>query len=142
MKKAWLSHLTPLTKIIFVLMLIIVGLIVAVLGGLLLTMIQYHSDMTKAILLLSDVNDPSSVLLLKELQILQSIFLFIIPAVIAGYLFERSSLGYFGMKKIPSGSVLMMIFLITIVSLPLINGMVSLNEMMKLPAAFREWNNG
>jgi len=137
MKKAWLSHLTPLTKIIFVLMLIIVGLIVAVLGGLLLTMIQYHSDMTKAILLLSDVNDPSSVLLLKELQILQSIFLFIIPAVIAGYLFERSSLGYFGMKKIPSGSVLMMIFLITIVSLPLINGMVSLNEMMKLPAAFR-----
>jgi membrane protease YdiL (CAAX protease family) len=137
MKKAWLSQLTPFTKIIFVLMMIIVGLIVAVFGGLLLTMIQYHADMTKAILLLSSVSDPSSIPLLKELQILQSVFLFIIPAVIAGYLFERSSLGYFGMKNVPSGSVLLMIFLIMMASLPLINWMVSLNELMKLPAALR-----
>ena len=41
------------------------------------------------------------------------------------------------MKKIPSGSVLLMILLIMMVSLPLINGLVSLNEMMRLPAAFR-----
>jgi len=137
MKKALLSHLTPFAKIIFVLMLIIVGLILAVLGGLLITMIQYHADMAKAILLLSNVNDPSSTPLLKELQILQSVLLFIVPASIAGYLFEQNSLGYFGMKKVPSGSILLMILLIMMVSLPLINGLVSLNEMMKLPAAFR-----
>jgi len=116
-------------------MLIIVGLSLAVLGGLLLTMIQYHTDMAKAVLLLSNVNDPSSIPLMKELQILQSIFLFIIPALIAGALFEQSSLGYFGMKKIPSGSIFLMILLIMMVSLPLINWMVSLNEMMKLPSA-------
>ncbi len=135
MKKALLSYLTPFSKIIFVLMLIIIGLIVAVLGGLFLTMIQYHADMAKAVLLLSNVNDPSSLLLLKELQILQSIFLFIIPAFIAGSLFEQSSAGYFGMKKVPPGMILLIIFLIMMVSLPLINGLVSLNEMMKLPAA-------
>jgi hypothetical protein len=135
MKKAWLSYLTPFTKIIFVLMLVITGLIVAVLGGLFLTMIQYHADMGKAILLLSDVNDPSSLPLLKELQILQSIFLFIIPAFIAGALFEQSAAGYFGMNKVPSGMILLLIFLIMMVSLPLINVLVSLNEMMKLPAA-------
>jgi len=135
MKKAWLSYLTPFTKIIFVLMLIIVGLILAVLSGLFLTMIQYHADLAKAILVLSNVNDPSSIPLLKELQILQSIFLFIIPALIAGTLFERSSTGYFGMKKIPSGSILLIILIIMMVSLPLINWMVSLNEMMKLPAS-------
>ena len=135
MKKAWLSYLTPFTKIIFVLMLIIVGLILAVLSGLFLTMIQYHADLAKAILVLSNVNDPSSIPLLKELQILQSIFLFIIPALIAGTLFERSSTGYFGMKKNPSGSILLVIFLIMMVSLPLMNWMVSLNEMMKLPAS-------
>ena len=136
MNKALLSHLTPFAKIIFVLMLIILGLVLAVLGGLLLTMIQYHSDIENAVLLLSNVNDPSSIPLLKELQILQSVLLFIVPAVIAGYLFERSPSGYFGMKKVPSGSVLLMILLIMMVSLPMINGMVSLNEMMKLPAAF------
>jgi membrane protease YdiL (CAAX protease family) len=136
MKKALLSQLTPFTKIIFVIMLVIVGLIVAVFGGLVLTMVQYHADMAKAIQILSNIDDPSSIPLLKELQILQSVFLFIVPAVIVGYLFERSSLGYFGMKKIPSGMVLVMIFLIMMVSLPLINGMVSLNEMMKLPSAF------
>ena len=135
MKKAWLSYLTPFTKIIFVVMLIIVGLILAVLVGLFLTMIQYHADLAKAILVLSNVNDPSCIPLLKELQILQSLFLFIIPALIAGTLFEQSSTGYFGMKKIPSGSILLMILIIMMVSLPLINGMVSLNEMMKLPAS-------
>ncbi|MGA2822583.1 MAG: CPBP family intramembrane glutamic endopeptidase [Bacteroidales bacterium] len=135
MKKAWLSYLTPFTKIIFVLMLIIVGLILAVLCGLFLTMIQYHADPAKAVLLLTNDNDPSCIPLLKEIQILQSIFLFIIPALIAGTLFERSSTGYFGMKKIPPGSILLMILIIMMVSLPLISGMISLNEMMKLPAS-------
>ena len=135
MKKAWLSYLTPFTKIIFVLMLIIVGLMLAVLIGLFLTMIQYHADMAKAILVLSNVNDPSCIPLLKAIQILQSVFLFIIPALIAGTLFEQSSKGYFGMKIIPSGSILLIILIIMMVSLPLINGLVSLNEMMKLPAS-------
>jgi uncharacterized protein len=136
MKNAWLSHLTPFAKIIFVLMVVIVGLILAVFGGLILTMIQYHTNMAEAVLLISNINDPSSLPLLKELQILQSVLLFIVPAVIVGYLFERSSLGYFGMNKFPSGSILLMILLIMMVSLPLINGLVSLNEMMKLPATF------
>jgi membrane protease YdiL (CAAX protease family) len=135
MKKAWLSHLTPFTKIIFVLMLITVGLILAVLGGVLLTTIQYHVNFAQAVLLLSSFDDPSSIPLLKELQILQSVLLFIVPAAIAGYLFGRSATGYFGLNKIPPGPVLLMILLLMMVSLPLINGMVSLNEMMKLPAA-------
>ncbi len=137
MKKAWLSHLTPFAKIIFVLMLIIVGLILAVLGGVLLTMIQYHADMAKTVLLLSNINDPSFTPLLKEIQILQSVLLFIVPACIAGFLFDRSASGYFGMKKVPTVSIVLMILLIIMVSLPLINWMVTLNEMMKLPAAFR-----
>lgn len=118
-------------------MLVIVGLILAVMGGVLLTMIQCHADMAKAILLLSSLNDPSSLPLLKELQILQSVLLFIVPAGIAGYLFGHSSTAYFGLNKFPSGSVILMILFIMLVSLPLINGMVSLNEMMKLPSAFR-----
>jgi membrane protease YdiL (CAAX protease family) len=39
------------------------------------------------------------------------------------------------MKKIPPGSILLMILIIMMVSLPLISGMISLNEMMKLPAS-------
>ena len=136
MKKAWLSYLTPFNKILFVLMLVIIGLIIAVFGGLLLIMIQYHADLAKATLLLTDANNPSSVFIMKELQIIQSVFLFIIPAFIAGALFEQSAAGYFGMNKVPSGMILMFILLIMMVSLPLINGLVSLNEMMKLPASF------
>jgi membrane protease YdiL (CAAX protease family) len=136
MKNGVLSHLTPFTRIIFVIMLVIIGLVAAVLGGLLLTMIQTRADLPRASLLLSNVNDPSSIPLLKELQILQSLLLFIVPAVIVGYLFERSSLGYFGMKTVPSGMILGIIFLLMMVSLPLINGLVSINEMMKLPPAF------
>ncbi|MCX6247208.1 MAG: CPBP family glutamic-type intramembrane protease [Bacteroidetes bacterium] len=136
MKNALLSHLSPVAKIFFVLMLVTIGLMLAVLGGLLLTMIQYHTDMAKAVLLLSSINDPASIPLLKELQILQSVLLFIVPALIAGMLFEQGTAGYFGMKILPAGQILLLILVIMMVSLPLINWMVSLNEMMKLPAAF------
>jgi uncharacterized protein len=136
MKNAWLSQLTPFTRIVVVLMLVITGLLLAVFASLMLTMIQFHADLAKAILLLSDVNDPSSVTLLKELQILQSVFLFIIPAIAVGFLFERRPLGYFGMNTSPKGIVFLSIILIMMFSLPMINWMVSVNEMMKLPSAF------
>ena len=88
MNKGYFAYLTPFTKIIFVVMMVIVGLLLAVLGGLLLTMIQYHVNMTQATLLLGDFNNPASLPLLKELQIVESIFMFILPALILGYLFE------------------------------------------------------
>ena len=135
MKKAWLSYLTPFSKILFVLMLVIIGLIIVVFGGLLITMIQYHADLTKATLLLTDVNNPSSILIMKELQIIQSVFLFIVPAFVAGALFEQSTTGYFGMNKIPSGKACLIIFFLMMVSAPFISELVSLNEMMKLPSA-------
>ena len=134
-KTGFLSHLSPFAKIIFTLMLVIIGLLVAVLASLILTMVQYHADLSKSILLLSDTTNPSLISLLKELQILQSVFLFIIPAFVAAYFFERDSLGYFGMKKNPGGIIILFTFLIMFACLPLINWMVSLNELMKLPAS-------
>ena len=142
MKPALLSHLSPFMKILFVLMLVFSGLIIAVMGSVLITMLQYHADMTRAIFLLSGTGDPSAISLLKEMQILQSVFLFIVPAFIAGYLFENSAWRYFGMKKNPGWIVLLLVVLILFFSLPLINWMVSLNEMIRLPASLsglEEW---
>jgi uncharacterized protein len=142
MKPALLSHLSPFIKILFVLMLVLSGLIIAVMGGVLITMLQYHADMTRAIILLSGTDDPSAISLLKEMQILQSVFLFIVPAFIAGYLFENSAWRYFGMKKNPGWIILLMVVLILFFSLPLVNWMVSLNEMIRLPASLsglEEW---
>jgi len=45
------------------------------------------------------------------------------------------------MKKIPAGSVVLMIILIMMVSLPLINWLVSINEMMKLPSSLSGMEN-
>ncbi|MCX6246077.1 MAG: CPBP family intramembrane metalloprotease [Bacteroidetes bacterium] len=142
MKPAALSHLSPFMKLLFVLMLLLTGLIISVFGSILITMVTYHADLNKIMLLLSDSGDPSSVPLLKALQILQSVFLFIVPAIFAGYLFEGHPGGYFGMNRKPGGLVLILVILILFVSLPLVNWMVSVNEMMKLPTFFHgieEW---
>ena len=135
MKPALLSHLSPFMKILFVLLLVLTCLIIVVMGGVLLTMLQYHTNMTKAMVLLSGIDDPSVTSLLKEMQIIQSVFLFIVPGFIAGYLFESSGWGYFGMQKKPGWIVLLLIVFIMFLSLPLVNWMVSLNEMMRLPAS-------
>jgi uncharacterized protein len=135
MKTPFLAHLSPFMKILFVLMLMLSGLLIAVLGGLLLTMLQYHTDLTGAALLLSDTGNGSTVALLKELQILQSFFLFILPALLAGYLFENDPGGYFGMRRNPGGKILLLVVLFLFFSLPFLNWMVSLNESMQLPAS-------
>jgi uncharacterized protein len=135
MKNAWLSHLTPFAKIVFVLMLIIIGLMLALIAGIGLAMAQCGGDMAKAIQLLSDSGDPATIPLLKGLQIIQSILLFIIPALVAALLFNRDVSGYFGLNRSNPVTIFFFIFIIMIVSMPIINWMVSVNEMMKLPAA-------
>jgi membrane protease YdiL (CAAX protease family) len=137
MKTAILGHLTPSAKIVFVLMLLITGLILTLGIGILLAIPLFHVNLLTDLTVLSDVRNPVAVILMKYLQIVQSFGIFIFPPLMAGYLFEKNALGYFGMKKTPKVIIIMAVFLLMFFSIPFINWLVSINESMNLPSFLR-----
>jgi len=84
---------------------------------------------------LTEFNDPQAVSLLKYFQLIQSIGFFILPAMLAGWFFEGNATGYLKLNKISPVTIFVVTTFIMFVSLPAINWLISVNEMMKLPQA-------
>lgn len=133
MKDSILGHLSPGAKLIFVFLLVITCFVILSLVGILLAIPLFQVDLFKDISVYTDYQNPVSVPILKYLQIIQSISLFILPALIAGFLYGGNTGNYLGMNKAPTGRIFFVSVLIMFVSLPMINWATSLNEMMKLP---------
>ncbi len=71
--------------------------------------------------------------LLRYMQTLQNISLFIIPALFVGYLFSGNVITYFGFRNVVSGKWFVAVFLAIVTVVPFINLLTSLNEMVIFP---------
>lgn len=114
-------------------MLILAAFLFVLVAGMLLAWPLFHVNLLKDMKLMSDINNPGIIGFLKFLQTFQSIGLFILPPLLAGFFFEKNPVRYLGMKTLPGSQVFILTFIFLFVSLPLINWMISVNEMMKLP---------
>jgi len=137
MKEPILGHLTPVAKLFFFILLVISCFIIISLAGVLFAIPLFNINLFKDLSIINDFDNPSSVSLLKYLQIIQSIGLFIIPAILAGIFFGGNSSGYLGINKHSVSSVFLATFLIMFVSLPVISWLTSINEMMRLPETLK-----
>jgi len=133
MKIALLGNQSPVTRLIFTILLTISCFLVTFILGVLLAIPLFHINLFTSIAAIADYSNPSSVTLLKYLQIIQSFGLFILPPILAGYFFERNSLGYLRMDKPSKPVIYLLTLVIMFVALPLINWMVVINEGMRLP---------
>lgn len=118
-------------------MLILSGFLIIFLGGVLLAGPLFHVNLLKDINILNDLDNPEILPVLKFLQILQSVGLFILPPLLAAWFFGNSISGYLRINKRPSGLLFLMTLLLMFFSLPLINWLVSLNGMMQLPSSLK-----
>ena len=134
-KTPLLGSLTPLTRIIFSILLIIVCFSILFFLWLLLAVPLFGTGIGEMMTGLSDYQDPRTMNLLRYLQVLQSFGLFIVPAILAGFLFEGSSSRFLGLGKPSKPLVYLLVLTLMFVALPFINWMVTLNEMLKFPAS-------
>lgn len=137
MKPPLLSSLTPFTRLIFIVLLIISAYALTFLLGLLLLQPLFGMSVTTVMGSLTDYEDRQMVRVLEFFQILQSIGLFIIPPILAGYFFGRGPVNYMNLNATIKSSFFLLTFFLLIVSLPLIQWMISLNEMIRLPEFLR-----
>jgi hypothetical protein len=132
-KQPILESLTPFTRILFVILLVISSFATFFLGGLLLAGPLFGIGLNDIISSMSDFSDVKTIRLLQYFQVIQSFGLFIVPALLAGYLFERNSARYLLLDKPSRWGVYLVTLALMFAALPLINWMVTMNESMHLP---------
>ena len=137
MKQALLGNLTPFSRLIFAVALTFSCFIVFFFAALLLAIPIYHLDLKGTLDLLNQPDNPKSLVLLKYFQVTQSFGLFIIPPILIGYFFEQNAWSFLKARSTGNGSFYFIVFLLMFVSLPFINWLVDINEMMKLPSFFK-----
>lgn len=137
MKTGILGQLSPLSRIIFSLLLTLCSLVVFFLIGILSAIPLFHVNLLSNLAALTDYSSPVTVILLKYLQIIQSIGLFLIPSMMAAYFFENNSFSFLKLDKSSPGYIFLITLILMFTALPFINWLVSVNEMMKLPVYFK-----
>ncbi len=132
-KQPILESLTPFSRLLFSILLIISCFAITFLLGLLLAFPLFGVGIKAILTSASDFENPVSLKLLQYFQVIQSFGLFIIPALLAGYFFERSSIRYLRIGTPSRWPFYLITLILMLASLPLINWMVTVNDMMKLP---------
>ena len=133
MKNALLGNQSPATQLIFSILLIIACFMVTLILGILIAILVFKVDLFNSLSLLNNYSDPKAVSLLKYLQIVQSFGLFIIPPLLAGFLFERNTAAYLRINRSTRPLVYLITLVIMFASLPVVNWMLAVNEAMRLP---------
>ena len=131
----------PLTQLLLVVFMVVVGFFVFFILGLVSSLIMFPISISG---LLEGLNfeDPNMIPVLKNLQIWQSIGMFIVPSVFVAWFASFKPWNFLGLDgriNIRSG---IWVILILIVLMPFMNQLVLWNESMKLPsflAGIEEW---
>jgi len=127
-----LSDAHPFSKIIFSIFIILISFLVTILIGILIAVPIFHISLSDFANLANNYSDPDTLRFLKYLQTIQAIGLFIIPAFIIGYVFNKKSRIYLGFITTKRFLFILTIF-IFLAAIPLINSFAMINEHMQLP---------
>jgi len=135
LKNPLLNSLPPFSRLLFFILLVIACFSFTFLVGLLLAGPLMGTGMQEILGLLSDTggDDVQVLQVLRYFQVLQSVGLFILPALLAGYFFENKPLRFLKGDRFSNGMVYLLVTVILFAMLPLTNWMVTVNEMMELP---------
>jgi len=80
-----------------------------------------------------NMDDPKTILVLKLLQGVSSILIFIIPSILFAVFWTEAKISYLGIVKKPFFSTLFIASTGMLLGLPLINWLAQINEKMQLP---------
>ena len=86
-----------------------------------------------------DYNSPTLITVIRGMQIIQFVSLFLIPTFICAWLFSTDSKKYFGLKKPSNMAYFVVAAGILLLSLPLVSFLGELNRNVQFPAGIANW---
>jgi membrane protease YdiL (CAAX protease family) len=124
---------SPLSKLLFLLLIIIVSLFITTLLGLVIAVPFYGLDVLKNMGSFTNIHDENTISFIKYFQAINQLGVFVIPAFLYAYLEKNKAIDYLWMNRKINFQSLLFSILILLSTLPAISWMVEINEQMKLP---------
>lgn len=113
----------------------------AALSGLALVKPLYGLAIEDISSLTSNLDDPQNVAILKFLQLLNTLGLFVIPALAFVFLFEKKPIKILQLNRLITPINVVMVFILMLCLIPSINWLVEWNKSINLPEQFEEVEN-
>lgn len=120
-------------KISTLVLIIAISLLLVMVIGILLAIPFFGTSLLKNFNAMNDFSDNTTIAFLKYIQVINQIGVFILPALLYGYLENRNACTYLKIDRKPGISLLFISILLIIAFIPAVNAMVWLNEQMNLP---------
>ncbi len=141
-KEPFLKNFSNVLKLMSLLVIIIISVFIINLSGILVAIPFWGSEAIKAITGNLTLNIQDNINFFKYIQIVNQIGMFIVPSVLFALLVKGNITKYLRINQFPHLFTLMAGLLVIVVSMPFINWLINVNEMMHLPTALsgvEEW---
>jgi membrane protease YdiL (CAAX protease family) len=133
MRKSLLEGSSPFTMLVFTAFAMIACALLFMFIGLLFAPLVVGIPLPEIITLTANGDMINHIALLRYMQTLQGITLFIIPAFFLGYLFSANVVAYFALRKLFPIRWLLFAFFVLVTAIPFINMLAALNELIVFP---------
>lgn len=135
MKNPLFEHSHPFTKFLFLLFIIVVSFTVFLIFGLITAVPLFDINLSSFQDALN-LNNPENIGLIKYFQFIQHLGIFIVPPIVAAFIFSKHPSSYLHADKKSKLSVYLLAGIIIIFAIPLINYTGALNAKLSLPESF------
>lgn len=140
MKNPILKNAHPFSKLLFALFIVFSSFLIILLLSLLISIPVFGIDILN-FKMYFDVNNPDNIAFIKFMQIMQSLALFVIPSIIAAFVFSDDIKKYLSLRgKVEFTDVLIAV-LIMISAIPIINFFAEINSSLRLPESLSGLEN-
>ncbi|MBN2813752.1 MAG: CPBP family intramembrane metalloprotease [Bacteroidales bacterium] len=130
-RKSFIVMSAPAKLVLLVLLTLFITLIGSLLA-LVLSVPIFHLDITTIGSLLTDP-DLEHIAIIKYFQIIQSVSMFLIPGILAAWLFSEHTAGYLYANRKPELITLLLVFMALVAAIPMLNRITAWNEMLDFP---------
>lgn len=131
---------SPGTQLLIVISIALVGFfIISILGTIILAGISGMSIFQLGDTEKWDFNDPRTVSIIRGMQVIQFVSLFLVPTIICSWLFSTNTRQYLGLKPPSHAAYYIIGVLVMIVALPFVNGLGELNRHIQFPVGIETW---
>lgn len=137
-KEPLLYRTSSTLKLLSVLLIILLSLLFTLIISIVLGFLLYGGDMMDYLSESLSFSDPALLPMLKYLQIVNTLGLFVFPPLIFAYMVSRKPWQYLRLHRNPALVSTLTGIAVIVVILPFLHWVVDINEMMSLP----EWMSG
>lgn len=132
----------PLTKLLTVVFIMIVGFFVVFMLGFLLALLLFNTSLTELSGFFVSYDFSGRMHILKYFQIIQTIGLFVVPSFVLARMFSNHPATFLGLSRKPSMISVVIVLVLIFTALPFINFLSHLNQSIPFPEymkSLEEW---